>query len=331
MHDRPFYTVLDVWRVVAGAEHSLVVGLVAGHENPDGPIGVPPATLQFTALGGHRATTGNLGQCSNLRVLLAAGPRPGVPEPQRRQHVQRRVFRAAVVHGHVHQQVFRRRLRILDHDIEVPVVVEYPRVEQLVLGIDSAACPVTRDEIGIWEFRLRIFVQHLQIRRSGRGVEIVVTLLDVLAVIALGISQPEQPLLEHRVAPVPQGQRHAQQLVVVAYAGQSVLAPPVGAITRLIMRERGPRVTAVAGVLAHGAPLPLTQIRSPPPPADSRPVGLVEALPLRADHRAHLSPRHGEHPGSDISLIAYVISDVATAPAVCTHPSGMRFARGRSS
>jgi hypothetical protein len=44
----------------------------------------------------------------------------------------------------------------------------------------------------------------------GGAVEIEVVLFDVLAVIPLAVAQPEQPLLEDRIAPVPQRQREAE-------------------------------------------------------------------------------------------------------------------------
>jgi len=59
-------------------------------------------------------------------------------------------------------------------------------------------------------------------------VDVEVVLLDVLAVVPLGVGQPEQPLLEDRVVLVPQRKRQAQPLLLVADTGPSVLAPPVG-------------------------------------------------------------------------------------------------------
>src|SRR5215472_12929505 len=52
----------------------------------------------------------------------------------------------------------------------------------------------------------------------------------------------------------------------VAEPGQAVLAPPVGAGPRVIMRQVIPRVAIGAVVLPDRAPLPLADIRSPPVP-----------------------------------------------------------------
>ena len=62
-----------------------------------------------------------------------------------------------------------------------------------------------------------------------RAVEVEVVLLDVFAVVALAVGQPEQPLLQDRILAVPKRQREAEQLVVVGDSGQPVLAPAVGA------------------------------------------------------------------------------------------------------
>src|SRR5262249_55744260 len=94
-------------------------------------------------------------------------------------------------------------------------------------------------------------------------VEVVVDLLDVLPVIALAVGQAEEPLLEDRVFTVPQGQRQTQALLVVADAGQAVLAPAVGAAAGVVVRQVAPGVALGAVVLADGAPLPLAQVRPP--------------------------------------------------------------------
>ena len=93
----------------------------------------------------------------------------------------------------------------------------------------------------------------------------------------LGAGQPEEPLLEDRVAPVPQRERQAQPLLDVAEAGQAVLAPAVGAGAGMIVREVGPRVAVGAVVLADRAPLPFAEVRPPQIPVASLPQALVEA------------------------------------------------------
>ena len=100
-------------------------------------------------------------------------------------------------------------------------------------------------------------------------VEVEVVLLDVLAVVALAVGQAEEPLLEDRILAVPQRQREAEPLLVVGDAGQPVLAPAVGARAGLVVAEVVPGVARLAVVLAHRAPLPLAEVRSPLPPGHS--------------------------------------------------------------
>ena len=71
----------------------------------------------------------------------------------------------------------------------------------------------------------------------GRGVEVVVELLDVFAVVAFAAGQPEEPLFEDRVLAVPQGQGKAEALLVVADAGDAVFAPAVGAAAGVVVGE----------------------------------------------------------------------------------------------
>ena len=105
-----------------------------------------------------------------------------------------------------------------------------------------------------------------------RRIEIEVVLLDVLAVVALTVGQAEEALLEDRVLAVPQGQRQAQALLVVADAGQAVLAPAVGPAAGVVMGERAPGVAVGAVVFADGALLAFAQVR---PPLLPRPMTLA--------------------------------------------------------
>src|SRR5262249_58384931 len=97
---------------------------------------------------------------------------------------------------------------------------------------------------------------------------IVVELLDVLAVVALAVAEPEQALLQDRILAVPQRNREADTLLDVAEAGDAVLAPAIDAAARMGMGKVGPGVSVSAVVLAHRAPLPLAEVQPPlaPPP-----------------------------------------------------------------
>jgi hypothetical protein len=47
-------------------------------------------------------------------------------------------------------------------------------------------------------------------------------------VVALAVSEPEQPLLKDWIGTVPQRERKAQVLVVVGDSGEPILTPAIG-------------------------------------------------------------------------------------------------------
>ena len=129
-----------------------------------------------------------------------------------------------------HHDVARRSLRILDHDVEISAVVEHAGICELELReVLPPSSAIFRDQLIIWESCLRIFVEHAHVRVRRRAVEVPPKLLDILPVVTLAVSQAEHALLEDRVAPVPQGEPQAPELVLVAEAGDAVLTPPIGA------------------------------------------------------------------------------------------------------
>ena len=72
---------------------------------------------------------------------------------------------------------------------------------------------------------------------------------------------------------------HTGRDAVIGKAGDAILAPAIGAAAGMVMRERGPSDAIRAVILAHGAPLPLGQIRPPAPPrAGFRHVGNASAF-----------------------------------------------------
>ena len=209
-----------------------------------------------------------------LRVLVSPGP--GVPEPERRQHVEARRLRTAVVDRHADQDVLRSGLGVLDEDVEVPVVVEDPGVEQLVLELLARPPPIRLEEVPVRELALRVLVEVLHVRVGRRRVDVEVVLLDVLAVVPLAVGQAEEALLQDRVPLVPQREREAETLLVVADPAEAVLAPAIGPGTGLVVREVVPGVAVLAVVLADRPPLPLAQVGSPLLPRDRLLPGVVQ-------------------------------------------------------
>jgi hypothetical protein len=120
--------------------------------------------------------------------------------------VQRGGLGTSVGDGQADEDVVRRRLGVLDDDVEVAVIVKHPGVEQLILRRVLPATTIFFDEPGVRELRLRIFVEGFHVGVGGRGVEIEIAFLDVLAMVAFRTGESEEPFFEDRIAAVPEGQ-----------------------------------------------------------------------------------------------------------------------------
>ncbi len=225
-------------------------------------------------------------------------PCPAVAEPKLRQQRELRPVGPAVVRRDRQQHVAGLCLRVFDEDVEVTAVRERAGIEQLVLRRADPAPAVLFHEIRIRERRLRILIEHLQIRMARRGVEIVVELLDVLTVIAFAVREPEEALFEDRVAAVPHRHAKAQPLLGIGETPDAVFTPAIHAAARVIVREVLPRVAVRAIVFAHGAPLALAQIRTPEFP---RRTGRRRLHALPFDGRGRAGARHRARFGSSAS------------------------------
>src|SRR5713226_196274 len=128
----------------------------------------------------------------------------------------------------------------------------------------------------------------------GSGIEIVIELLHVLAVIALFSTQPEQPFFQDGIAPVPERDGEAEELVPIADAGDAVLVPAIGARAGVLEGEILPGGAFGAVVLAHGAPTALGQVRTPALPVGRALARLREPLFFPGDHcGGEYNPAHG--------------------------------------
>jgi hypothetical protein len=107
----------------------------------------------------------------------------------------RRSVATAVPDADLNQQLLGGGLRVLDEYVEVSIVVEHARIQQLVFQLQPTALPVDPHEVFVGIRGLRILVEILHVGVSWRAVETeVVALLDVLAVVAFGVGQSEQAL-----------------------------------------------------------------------------------------------------------------------------------------
>ena len=245
--------VLDVRGGIRRPEQSLAVRLVLAEQQRSRRVGRqhPLAELVMVDTDGAVVDRGHCG----LRDIVA--PRPRVAEPQRGEEVEGRGGGSPVVGSDQHEDVVRGLLRVFHDDVEVPIVVEHPGVEQLVLHVLFAAPGVRREQIRVRERALGILVLALEVGMGRGAVDVEPVLLDVLAVVALAVREPEHPLLDDRVGTVPERKRKAQALAFVADPCDPILAPPVGARSGVVVGEVVPGVTVVAVVLADGAPLSL--------------------------------------------------------------------------
>ena len=192
-------------------------------------------------VGSYQAVT-NGGQGGLGRTFI---PGPCVPEPQRRQQVDRRGVGPAVVRRHEHQDVVRGGLGVLDQHIEIAIVVERAGVQELVFHVLLAPATVRRHQIQVGESSLGILVLALEVRVGRCAVQVEPVLLDILAVVALPVGESEHPLLEDRIGAVPERQSQAQLLALVRHPRDAVLAPAVGARPGLVVGEVVPGVATL--------------------------------------------------------------------------------------
>ena len=228
----------------------------------------------------------SMGDLQNLAIQAQAGfhrsflPRPHIAKPDRRQHIERRSLRTAIVNRHADGDVIRPCLRILDEHIEVASVIKHTRVRQIKFRIPQPTPPVLVHQPRIRKLRLRVFVERLQVGMRRRGVEVVVQLLHILTVIPLRPAESKQPLLQNRIAMIPKRQRQAHAALPIGDPHQPVLAPAIRPRSRLLMRKAPPRLTLLRVVLAHRRPLPFRQVRPPSLPVRGTVFVFEKALML---------------------------------------------------
>ena len=286
--------VLRILRSAGGPEQPLVVGLVVAEQGLGrrSVRGVVRDDLERAEERMLRLDPRVVPGRAERRGGRAGLPRPRVAVPRRRQHVERVLLGSRVGELDGEQDVERVGLGVVRLDDPVAVVVEDAGVQQLELRVELRARSVLVDEPCVRELRLRVVVAPPVPGVARRRVEVPPVLLGVLAVVALVPGEAEDPLLEDRVAAVPECEAEAEALLDVAEPGEPVLAPPVCARAGVVVREILPRRPVRAVVLAHGAPLPLAHIRAPEVPVArlAQPVlELPEALDpraLRARHRS---------------------------------------------
>src|SRR3990172_8270328 len=81
--------------------------------------------------------------------------------------------------------------------------------------------------------------------------------------IAFVSCQAKEPLLQNRVAAIPERQRETDVLVPIADASQTILSPSIRFRPRMVVGEVVPRRAVRAVILTHRPPCTLAQIGAP--------------------------------------------------------------------
>ena len=137
------------------------------------------------------------GACYLAEVWARFGvaPGPGVAEPDGWEHAQTGRCRTVVCDRDLDKNVFDIGFRVLDAHVEIAVFIEDSGVEQFEFRIIPAASAIFFQKLRVGERRLRIFVEILHVGMRGRAVEVEITFLYVLAVIAFFSSEAEEAFL----------------------------------------------------------------------------------------------------------------------------------------
>ncbi len=270
--------VFEVAGGIVHAEQAAHVGVVVAEEQfggafVGGGIDVPMVAAELIMVGENRAGI-DLRQAG---LIEFGSPRPNVAKPELRHNVQASFFRAAIDDGDLHQHVVRVGFGVFDENVEVAVVVEDAGIDQFVFGFQFAPAAIFVQELIVGKCALRILVEHLQIRVRRQCVEIPVALFHVFAVIAFAVGKAVEAFFQNGVMFVPERERQIELAVVVAQAGQAVVAPAVSAAASMVVREVIPGGAVAAVIFADRAPLAFAGVCTPLPPRELTAIGFVEA------------------------------------------------------
>ena len=174
--------------------------------------------------------------------LVRASPYPGVSVPERGEKMEFSRLGPTVADCDFNENITRTSLGILSKYIPVFPLVKNTRVFKLKFQLIETTTTVFFHQFCIGVLALWVFVESLHVRVRGGGVEIVVALLGVLAVIPLGACETKDPLLEDGVFLVPEGDRETQPALAITDAHESIFAPAIGSRASMIVCEIIPAV-----------------------------------------------------------------------------------------
>ena len=222
-----------------------------------------------------------------------------------------RRLRAAIRHRGANELIIGSVLGVFERDVEKAVLAQNAGIPELEFALAFRSPGVAPNEFLVRISRLRITISHPHVGMRWRVVFVEENLLPILAVVPLRAGEAEEPLLQKRVAPIPEGEGKTKPLLEIGEAADPVLAPAISAGARVLVREIIPGVAMSAVILPHRAPLPLAQVRAPEMPALLAMVILLKATLLgvhAAVDRSFLRMEIFREPGK-VTLIT--IEDIA--------------------
>ena len=206
-------------------------------------------------------------------AFSSAAPAPCVAKPDSGQHGQRSRIRAAIRNSDANQNVVFTGLGVLRGDIEITPILKRVGIGNFKLAVQPATLARFLQQLLIRKRSLRILIQRLHIGMCGRGIQVVIQLFYIFPMVPFRPGQPEEPLLQNRVLPIPKRQRKAQPPFAIADTEQAIFAPAIRPAARMIVRQIAPALAGGGVIFPHRAPLTLRQIRPPP-----FPIGLARRV-----------------------------------------------------
>ena len=134
---------------------------------------------------------------------MRATPRPGISKPEAGKHHDGGGLVRPICDSNSHMNIVGRLFRILRNDIEISILREHPGVNKLVLRKLQTAPAVFLDELIVGECCLGVLIKRLEVRMGRRGVEVIITLFAIFAVIAFRAGESEETFLQYGILSVP--------------------------------------------------------------------------------------------------------------------------------
>ena len=172
-------------------------------------------------------------------------------------------FGTMVGDGNAPENVFRGALGHLLQHVEVASFVEQTHVGKFQLRSEPTNFLVLNAQRRVRILALRVFIKCFGVGVCWRGIQIIVTFLHVLPMVAFITVQAKKALFEDGVAAIPKCWSKTHATLPVCPALQTVLPPTVRPSSRVVVREGVPAVTMVGIIFTHGPPLPFAEEGAP--------------------------------------------------------------------